>query len=226
MRGSTGWATICGAVLLVSGGEILTHGPLTRTDAHVQSFYTVHPHAGWIRIADVLAQLGRPELACVVVGGLAAFITWRTERIGPALAAASGLAIVGVSTLLLKEVFPHPSIFYHRPGSFPSGHTGVAVVSAGLFVRLLLPRSTHRDTVAIVLAGGWGALMGWGRLVVEAHWLSDVCAGWGLGMIALVLALRLVAIETPPRSWVADALKRVGSWRGSRGSASPVPGDR
>ena len=226
MRGSTGWATVCGAALLVSGGEILTHGPLTRTDARVQYYYFHHSHRSWIHIANVLAQLGRPLLACLVVGGLGAFLTWRTERIGPLLATASGLGTVGIGTSLLKAVFPHPSIYYHLPGSFPSGHTGVAVVSAGLFVRLLLPHSPHRDTIAITLAGLWGALMAWGRIVVQAHWLSDVCAGWALGMIALVIALRLVTIETQPRAWAEDVIRRVGSWRGSRESASPAPDDR
>lgn len=226
MRGSTGWATVCGAVLLVSGAEILTHGPLTRTDDRVQYYYFHHSHRSWIHVANVLAQLGRPWLACLVVGGLAALVTWATGRVGPVLAAVSGLGIVGVGTWLLKAVFPHPSIYFHLPGSFPSGHTGVAVISAGLFVRLLLPRSARRDVVVLTLAGLWGALMGWGRIVVQAHWLSDVCAGWALGMVALVIALRLVDTETRPRVWAGDVIRRVGSWRGTRESASPVPGDR
>lgn len=226
MRGSTGWATVCGAVLMVSGAEILTHGPLTRTDTSVQQYYTFHSHASWIRLAQWLAELGQPWLACAVVGGLAGFVSWRTQRIGPILAAAVGLGIVGVGTSTLKAVFPHASIYLHQPGSFPSGHTGVAVIAAGLVVRLVLPLRHRREVVVLILAGLWGALMGWGRLVVEAHWLSDVCAGWSLGMIALVIALRIVEIDTPPRAWTQNVIRRAGSWRGSRGSASPVPGGR
>jgi len=226
MRGETGLAVVCGSLLLVSGAEILSHGPLTHTDNALAHYYLYNGHQASIHAAQWLAQIGQPSVACLVVGGLAAVLAVRSQRIGPILAALVGLGIVGLGTLALKTAFPHPSIYFHRPGSFPSGHTAVAVVSAGIVVWLLAPRLRNRLAVTLAAAGSWGALMAWGRLVLLAHWLSDVIAGWALGMIALVIALRVIDVATTPRDAVALLVRRAGLLRGSPESADSAPVDR
>lgn len=211
MRGSTG-AAILGAVLaIVSGVEILTHGPLTRIDNDVARHYfwpayktmlaQNKPSDSLQSFALILNDLGKPLLACLIVGLMAVTLSWLRRQSGPVLAMLVGLGGVGFSTLFLKQVFPHPSVFLHLPGSFPSGHTGVAVVAAGILVYLVLPERRWRYTVALSLAAGWGALMAWGRLIIEAHWLSDVIAGWGIGMCVLVLALRTADSPLGTREW-------------------------
>lgn len=226
MRASTGLATVCGAMLLVSGGEILAHGPLTHTDRSIAVHYFLHSDHDQLAVAHWLDHIGQPWIACVVVGGMGLLWTMRSRRVGPGLAAVVGLGIVGVGTLLLKTVFPHWSIFHASDSSFPSGHTGVAVVSSGIVVALLLLRNRHRNAIVLTIAGLWGAVMAWGRLVILAHWLSDVVAGWGLGMIALIFALRVIDNPTPPRQFVDDVLRRAGSLRDRRGSHSPTPDGR
>ncbi|HWU33375.1 MAG TPA: phosphatase PAP2 family protein, partial [Marmoricola sp.] len=161
-----------------------------------------------------------------IVGGIALLCTLGLRRIGPALAAGIGLSIVGVGTLILKSSFPHLSISERSTQSFPSGHTGVAVVSAGILVALLLHASRRRNTIALIAAGIWGAFMAWGRLVILAHWLSDVIAGWSLGMIALIAALRVIDNPTPPRELVRAVVRRADSLLSRQGSAQPTPGDR
>lgn len=226
MRGSTGLATVCAALLLVSGGEIVTHGPLTRIDTRIADHYTYSPHLASLQLARWLAGVGQPWIACVVVGGLGLLITLFSQRVGPVLAASVALGITGVGTAVLKALFPHPSIYFHLPGSFPSGHTAVAVASSGLVLRLLLPAMPYRETVALTAAAGWGALMAWSRLVLDAHWLSDVLAGWAMGMIALVVAIRLVHVTVSPSAIATGLLKRAGSWRDIRRSKQIVPDDR
>lgn len=219
-------AGVCAAMLLVSGGEILAHGPLTRTDRSIAVHYFLHTDHDQLRFANWLANIGRPSIACIVIGGLGLLWTLRSRQIGPALAAVVGLGIVGVGTLLLKTVFPHWSVFHVSDSSFPSGHTGVAVISSGVVVALLLRTNRRRDIITLTIAGLWGGVMAWGRLVILAHWLSDVVAGWGLGMIALIVALRVIDNPTPPRQCWNDALRRVGTLGGRRGSAPPTPDDR
>jgi membrane-associated phospholipid phosphatase len=78
----------------------------------------------------------------------------------------------------------------------------VAVVSAGLVVALVIQArwpsvSPGRlQAWSLVIGGAWGAVMAWGRVAMLAHWLSDVIAGWCLGMIALVVALRFMQVAT------------------------------
>jgi undecaprenyl-diphosphatase len=199
MRVSTGVAGVCAAGFTVTAVELLSDGPLKRLDSHVAGHYfdnlasRGYTLGGFtLRAADLLAHIGKPWIACLVVGGLGLLITLRTRRLGPALAAAVGLGIAGAGTWLFKEFFPHPAIYQNRPGSFPSGHTCVAVVSAGLVIGFLVRSHPRWEAVALVAGAAWGAVMAWGRVALLAHWLSDVVAGWCLGMVALVVALRLV----------------------------------
>jgi undecaprenyl-diphosphatase len=83
--------------------------------------------------------------------------------------------------------------------SFPSGHaTTAAVTFAGL--ALLVARSSfpHDLKLGIFIAAAIFALgIGWSRLVLGAHYLSDVCAGytfgaaWLFAMVAILEALAL-----------------------------------
>lgn len=190
MRASTGVATIGAALAVVSGVEILSKGPLDRLDYRVALSFWPITRTPATDFGAFLYHIGQPWIACLVVGTLGLILSALSRRPAPALAAATALGTVGVCTWILKETFPHLSILGHLPGSFPSGHTGVAVVASGLVARLLLPDRRWRDGAALAVAAIWGGVMAWGRLVVEAHWLSDVIAGWGIGMVALVLALR------------------------------------
>ena len=203
MRPTTALMGASAAVLLATGGELLAGGPLKRFDARIAIHYAKnlaqHDYkleGGSLVTAHLLYVIGQPWIACVVVGGLALLLSVRTRRWGPALAAVVGLGVAGLGTWALKATFPQPGIHPGRTGSFPSGHTCVAVVSAGLVIGLLATTARHRDLIALVGGGVWGAIMAWGRVAMLAHWLSDVIAGWCLGMIALVLALRLVCRET------------------------------
>lgn len=209
MRWTTGLAIIGAILAIVSGVELLTHGPLSQLDWRVAwAFWPIQRNAT-TNIGTFLYHVGQPWIAVLVVGALTVGYAIRRRQSRPVLAAAVALGLVGICTWSLKHVFPHPSILGHLPGSFPSGHTAVAVVASGMLAHLVLPRRDWHESAVVVIAAIWGGVMAWGRLVTESHWLSDVIAGWGIGMVALVLALR-----------TAD-------WqRGTPGSAQPAPADR
>ena len=89
---------------------------------------------------------------------------------------------------LLKVAFAVP-----RPGSidrygFPSGHTLVTFVAAGLMV-YILTRSTPGRLRALcyALAVAVSLLSGASRMVLHAHWLSDVLAAMAIGTVWLGL---------------------------------------
>ncbi|MGN6721441.1 MAG: phosphatase PAP2 family protein [Marmoricola sp.] len=205
MRPSTGLAIIGAILAVVSGFEVLTHGPLFRTDITVALHFANVTPTWSTSFASFLNKVGKPGLACFIVGTLGLIVTVLRHRIEPVLMVAIGLGVAGVSTWVLKSLFPRISIFNHQNGSFPSGHTAVAVVASGLVVYLLLPSREWRAPVALVIAALWGVVMAWGRVVIDVHWLSDVIAGWGIGIVALVLALRTA--DSPPGipRWVRPA---------------------
>jgi undecaprenyl-diphosphatase len=97
----------------------------------------------------------------------------------------------------LKQVFMRP-----RPESaafsFPSGHSTAAAAFFGAVIYLcgsLPPR--WRDTVR-VLAGVMIVLVGLARVILRAHWPSDVVAGFALGLALASVASLLAAREMVP----------------------------
>ena len=95
----------------------------------------------------------------------------------------------------LKQLFMRP-----RPEnlsfSFPSGHSTAAAAFFGAVMYLcgsLPPR--WRDTVR-VLAGVMIVLVGLARIILRAHWPSDVVAGFALGLALASIASLLAARVT------------------------------
>lgn len=79
---------------------------------------------------------------------------------------------------------------YKGSVSMPSGHALTAGATA-LLLCLALGRRRPLAQGLILLAG---AIVAWSRVVVGAHWPSDVFVGAGLGLLAVVLALQLIAM--------------------------------
>jgi membrane-associated phospholipid phosphatase len=83
--------------------------------------------------------------------------------------------------------------------SFPSGHALVSLAVYGALALLLARRiSSHRRrTLLFALTALWVALIGFSRLYLGVHFLSDVLAGFAAG--AAWLALLYVALELRSR---------------------------
>ncbi|MBM3218515.1 MAG: phosphatase PAP2 family protein [Candidatus Rokubacteria bacterium] len=109
-----------------------------------------------------------------------------TRRSRDALLFAAGTISAWALGGLLKAVFAVP-----RPGSldrygFPSGHTLVTLVAAGLLVHILARSATVRSrAVLYALAFVLAVLSGASRMVLGVHWLSDVIAGVAVGTVWL-----------------------------------------
>lgn len=90
----------------------------------------------------------------------------------------------------VKSIFtrPRPSIniLLHYSGfSFPSGHSATVMVVFGSII-LILYRSHYRWRKWLIsLLAMLILLVGFSRLYVGAHYLSDIIAGWSLGLIVI-----------------------------------------
>lgn len=165
---------------------------VARTDARAFDV-TGAIDAGWVvTMAKVMTALG--ALPAVIVAVVIAVVIGRDRFEGPVLAAALGLTVVAVHAAKAAQDRPRPPAAFVDTlfSSYPSGHAAYAVLWLGVGVTLSRRIAAPRARTAVVVAGVTIAgIVGATRVILRAHYLSDVLGGWGLG--AAVLALCALA---------------------------------
>ncbi|TLQ47320.1 phosphatase PAP2 family protein [Streptomyces marianii] len=131
-----------------------------------------------------------------LVVGVVLGLLWRGERL-PALwlAAASllGSAVQQILKVLVgrqRPVWAEPVDSAHY-AAFPSGHAMTATVTCGLLLWLLARTGAGpglRRTAALLSAVSVLGV-GFTRLYLGVHWLTDVLAGWLLGICVVAVAV-------------------------------------
>lgn len=150
---------------------------------------------------DLGGKVAMPVIAVIAAVGLAwAWRRW-TPVILMVIASAGSLVITVSGKELTGRARPPQALAvppFETSPSFPSGHTLNATVILGLTAYLLvvwLNRKRWRTTVIVVL-GLVILAMGLSRVFLGHHWLTDVVAGWavGLGWLAVVITGHRVMI--------------------------------
>ena len=155
-------------------------------------------HAFWsptaLRFFGLVTGLGYwPVVLAVFLGAVGALaITRRTASLAQLVAALAG-DLITVS--LLKGSFarqrPNLSYFVETSGSFPSGHATLSVAFWGTLFVILWREKVLGPTTALVSGAILAFLIGFSRLYLVEHFLSDVVNGWLLGGMWLVIGLAL-----------------------------------
>jgi membrane-associated phospholipid phosphatase len=174
--------------------DYLTGDPIVRWDVSFARWLHEHASDPLVRVFDVITLAGNTVVLVVLVTAIGIVLLRRTR---PNEATVIALALVGSALLngALKLLFhrPRPELaFVHLDTySFPSGHAAVSTATfttiafllgrryRSLRARLLIALST---LVAILLVG-------FSRLYLGAHYLSDVLAGISVGFGWAMLCL-------------------------------------
>ncbi|MGI5238935.1 phosphatase PAP2 family protein [Dactylosporangium sp. CA-139066] len=115
--------------------------------------------------------------------------------------------------------------------SFPSGHTTSSTLAAGaaIAVGLTLLRGPRARRALVVVGVAWPVLVGLSRVLLVAHWPTDVLAGWLLGA-TVVLGLSPLIRRKDHTIAPADPApggRRRGAWRlrrpGGQTGGGPEP---
>jgi undecaprenyl-diphosphatase len=159
-------------------------------------------------------------------------------------------ALVGLSTLGAAVIFnvdklvvarPRPPVSHLAPvvhSSFPSGH---ATMSAAFYLALLIVFHSHRHARIVTIVASTAATLtilaiGFARVYLGVHYLSDVAAGTVLGATwagAVALCLGSSGTRGPQRGrtpragggvpWVTTAADTPGQPLGSRAAVQSDP---
>lgn len=186
---------------LLAAGVVWSE-PVVRIDQSVAE--GLHRHAlespGLVRFFLAVTRLGTlPVLAALSLAVIA--VLWALGLPRLALAWAVVLAGSGLWIDALKNTFDRPRpIFnsdfaYEASYSFPSGHAAGSAVGYGMLAYCLALRwRTWRRRLALVVGLALLVLLiGFTRIYLGVHYLSDILAGYALGLAWL--AVCVCAIE-------------------------------
>jgi membrane-associated phospholipid phosphatase len=164
---------------------------------------------------------GRPGLIAVVrvatdvattipyltAGLLTATTLWvRGKRPAARFVAATAVAVPvlwSLMHLLLVHARPADGFVTVASNGFPSGHTSNAAAAALVVVILARPGTRRGRVVLVTAALLFGLIIALSRLMLLAHWPSDVLGGWLL-VLAVVPALAALTVGSAEPSKAVD----------------------
>lgn len=173
----------------------------TWVDAQAQAWVQHQGQAAWLPGVKILTLLGwlpwMAGMGAVTAMGLLLRREWLLAAAWVVGVAGAGLSVRWIKQQLERE---RPEIRWvlEQGYSFPSGHSAGTVVCYGLLTWVLL--TMYRIPHARWWVGLVGALVlgvGLSRVLLGAHYVSDVLAGWllGLAWLGLVIGTAQIARE-------------------------------
>ncbi|MDQ1739927.1 MAG: hypothetical protein QOE53_1579 [Pseudonocardiales bacterium] len=194
-------------LLVTSSSEALLR--LDRATANDLHRYAL-THPRFTSVMRGLSNSGKTVVWFLVMALVAGWLLWRRLR---RLAIFVVVAVVGSSLLnnlvklAVNRARPHLSdpVAVAAGKSFPSGHAQAAIVGYGVLVAVFLPIIGRRWRPPAVLAAAvLTLLIGFSRISLGVHYLSDVVGAYLIGTVWLI------GMISAFRTWRRDEGKPVG----------------
>lgn len=176
--------------------SVLENDVLVRRDISIANWFHLHGTPLGDRFFVAVSLAGSPVALMVLFAIVIAYLWRRHDR---TLITAWVLSYLGGTALnfAAKEIVHRPrpefaALFLHGSSwSFPSGHAMQSLIAVGMLAYTIIrvrPVTSTADRVAIWVAAAIViALIGYSRLYLAVHFLSDVVAGYALGVLWLAV---------------------------------------
>ena len=195
-------ATLLGLFLVLAEEVVLDgRGWLDRTTSIEIREYATPDRTEAVR---AITELGSSWFAAIVCGGILLWLLWQ-RRFSTAVAIGGIFLIAKLMETGLKLTFERarPTVVPHLQDaggySFPSGHTMTAVITYGLLAAVLVGQLSGRlRYVPPAMAALIVAAVGFSRVYLGVHYLTDVLAGTLVAGACLILAIAALTLLDQP----------------------------
>lgn len=185
------------ATLVGITDAIVNSAPIVKLDVNFANLLYSYRTPFMAKIFYFITNLASPEYIAIPIGIALVYLYLKKEI---AYLYALILTFIGTegSVFLLKILInrarPGADIAYYLEGSksFPSGHSAIAVAVFGFLTYYLIHhylKGRGKKTLLIVLGSILIGLIGFSRLYLEVHYLSDVIGGFLIGGLWLVAGI-------------------------------------
>ena len=167
----------------------------TALDHAVLAWMVNHRHPGLTSLAIAVTNVGSPVGVALIAIGAATVSWWRVGSARPAILILTTLAVAGAVSTVTKLIVgahrpaPAAQLVVETDPSFPSGHvTGTLALLGALAVVIghHCGRAVSAAVIALAVAGT--VAVGFTRLYLGVHWVTDIVGGLLLGTAAVVSA--------------------------------------
>lgn len=174
-------------------GEHVWHRPAGTLDLDARAWALAHMMPGALLAFAWISRLGAPAFA-ITFAVLVAVWLWRAgaRHAARVLAAAPAIAVVLFNAVkyTVRRVRPVGALSQHvLTFSFPSGHSAVSATVFCTLGWVLAREGKLPSAFAVLLAVLCPLLIGLSRVYLDVHWMTDVFAGWALGVAVAALAI-------------------------------------
>jgi undecaprenyl-diphosphatase len=190
-------------VILVSGivfaslaEDLVNKETLSTMDPFFGTWLVAHTTVPGDHVFTTITFLGN-ALVISAGTGLIGFWYARQRNWKKLILLFSAVAGGALLNLVLKNIFQRtrpaiPGAYMVDTGfSFPSGHTMISLVFYGMVAYLALSYVKNKKWKTLIIAGTLAicAMIGFSRLYLGVHFLTDVLAGWAAGGLWLAICI-------------------------------------
>ncbi len=179
--------------------DVINREPLTVADAQLSGWLHTHGSPFLTNAMFAATSFGSAVWVSCAAVAFGLYLLWRRRFYWLAALASAVLGGMLVNKLLkflfhrARPAFTDP-ILALNSYSFPSGHTMMATVLYGALAAFLIARTTDWRQRALIIfsAGLLIGFVGFSRIYLGAHYLSDVLGAMAEGLAWLALCLTVV----------------------------------
>lgn len=195
-------------LLLLTGviEDIVTSDTIVTVDRNIANLLFMYRDPVLVKVFLWISVLGRLNFILVLALAVS-LILWLRKRISfiaPILITLSGSYLF---VILGKEALRRPgpvavglAVYHEYFFSFPSGHATIATAIYGYLAYYFWTETeTWKNRLNILFAAGIAiAAVGFSRMYLGAHYLSDVIGGFLLGLLWLIIGICVRELRKPP----------------------------
>jgi len=195
------------AILADLTEDVINTEAVVRYDNYWNAVFLNLRTALGVKIFSVITLFGNWQILFLISLAIIGFFIYRKQLrsfIGPFIfTVLSGEIVTFIGKILIHRYRPENGVMTLSDFSFPSGHSTVAVTFYGFLAYLAICQTKNRRNRYLIasLAAIIIILIGFSRLYLGVHFMSDILAGYLVGFLGLIAGVSL-------REWLVARKRR------------------
>jgi undecaprenyl-diphosphatase len=214
-----------GLALFTKVGEDVFEHESGSVDAAVRGWMLAHRSPGAFRVFTWITNSGASLPISIAALGIGLWLWHARGRHAAAGALLAPIVAVGLFNLIklfFARVRPAGALHFGLTSfAFPSGHATVSMAAVVTSTYVLWRERLLGGRLALLIGLALPLLIGFSRVYLDVHWVTDVLGGWSVGLV--VAGLAALMYERLRRDPVVARSEGEHSAESPGGQRSPAP---